>query len=104
MRKACLSDEEMSTILCECETLVNGRPISYVNEDKEKLLPITPAMFLKEIRPDSVPDLDYLEETSLNRRLKYRLRLREELRKRFRSEYLGQLSRHTKTHRTYATI
>ncbi|KAG8186883.1 hypothetical protein JTE90_023772 [Oedothorax gibbosus] len=39
-----------------------------------------------------VPDLDHLDEVDVTRRFRYQQKLREELRKRFRSEYLGQLT------------
>lgn len=74
-----------------------------MSEDKEGLMAIAPEMFLKEIRQDGTPDLDQIEEVSLNKRLNYLHRLRQELRVRFRSEYLGQLTRHTKLKNLHST-
>ncbi|GFY19649.1 integrase catalytic domain-containing protein [Trichonephila clavipes] len=48
-------------------------------------------MFLQEIPEVGVPDLDHIDKINLTRRLWYRQTLREELRKRFRGEYLGNL-------------
>ena len=48
-------------------------------------------MFLKDIHEYSLPDVDAVEEKSFTRRLKYRQSLQKDLRKRFRSEYLGLL-------------
>ena len=106
LKKALLSYEKMNTILCDCESIVNSRPITYMPDDKEGLLlALTPEMFLKDIREDNVPDIDHLEKISLNRRLRYRQRLHQELRMRFRSEYLGQLERRsTRSSRTSSII
>ncbi|GFU84022.1 integrase catalytic domain-containing protein [Trichonephila clavipes] len=48
-------------------------------------------MFLQDIREIGVPELDQIDENKLNKRLVYRNRIQNDLRKRFRVEYLGQL-------------
>jgi hypothetical protein len=48
-------------------------------------------MYLQDVPLVGVPDLDHLDKTDLNKRLSYQQRLREDLRKRFSSEYLNQL-------------
>ncbi|GFT28235.1 integrase catalytic domain-containing protein [Nephila pilipes] len=58
---------------------------------------LTPSMFLQELKECGVPDLDHLESISLQKRFLYRAKLREDLRKRFRLEYLGHLRQNTKT-------
>ncbi|KAG8175409.1 hypothetical protein JTE90_002803 [Oedothorax gibbosus] len=47
-------------------------------------------MFLQDMQTVGVPVLDHLDEVT--RRFRYQQKLIEELRKRFRSEYLGQLT------------
>ncbi|GFU51320.1 integrase catalytic domain-containing protein [Trichonephila clavipes] len=42
-----LNHEEMYTVLCDCESLINSRPLTYVTDDVEDLEPLTPAMFCK---------------------------------------------------------
>lgn len=101
--KASLKYEEMNSLLCECESVVNLRPLTYVSEDKE-LEPLTPSMFLSEMKEYGVPDLDHLESTSLQKRHTYRIKLREDLRKRFRLEYLGLLRQNTKKIRNNKNI
>ncbi|XP_055948336.1 uncharacterized protein LOC129981504 [Argiope bruennichi] len=57
-----------------------------------------PSSFFRERRKNGIPDLDHLElspEYFRKRRL-YRCKLQEDLRKRFRLEYLGQLRQQTK--------
>ncbi|GFY29277.1 DUF5641 domain-containing protein [Trichonephila clavipes] len=81
----------MYTVLCDCESLINSRPLTYVTDDVEDLEPLTPAMFLQDIREIGVPELDQIDENKLNKILVYRNRIQMDLRKRFRVEYLGQL-------------
>ncbi|GFV69566.1 integrase catalytic domain-containing protein [Trichonephila clavipes] len=72
--RASLYYEELNTVLCECEHVINSRPLTYISEDVNDLSPLTPAMFLQEIEMSN-------------------------LRKRFRIEYLGQLREQTQHHR-----
>ncbi|GFV47976.1 DUF5641 domain-containing protein [Trichonephila clavipes] len=48
-------------------------------------------MFLLDIREIGVPELDKVDENKLNKILVYRNTIQNDLRKRFRVEYLGQL-------------
>ncbi|GFT92301.1 DUF5641 domain-containing protein [Trichonephila clavipes] len=48
-------------------------------------------MFLQDIGEVGVPELDQTDENKLNKRLLYQNRIQNDLRKRFRVEYLGQL-------------
>ena len=85
----------MYTVLCDCESTINNRPLTYLTEGDENLRPLTPAMFLHEINnQEEIYDLDTIDSKSLNRRLKYIQSLREQLRTRFRKEYLSELVQH----------
>ncbi|XP_035220030.1 uncharacterized protein LOC118193096 [Stegodyphus dumicola] len=44
-----LNYEELYTILCDCEQVINSRPITYVSEDNQDPSPLTPMMFLPRI-------------------------------------------------------
>ena len=88
--KASLDYQEMTTILCDCEAVINSRPLTYTYDGESDLIPISPNHFLQEIREHGVPDIDRLEEVNLNKRLKYLQSLRQGLRRPFRKEYLGQ--------------
>ncbi|GBO24486.1 hypothetical protein AVEN_198942-1 [Araneus ventricosus] len=88
--KAIFTYEELLTILCECEKVVNSRPLMYLSEDMQDLTPITPAIFLFDILTAEVKDLDVRDANHFRKRLRFRAKVIEELRKRFRSEYLGQ--------------
>ena len=89
--RACLNDEELTTILCDVESIINSRPLTYLSEDPDDLLALTPAMFLQEIKSVGVCDFDIIDSKRLNKRYTYRLKLQKDLRNRFRSEYLGFL-------------
>lgn len=86
-----LNYEEMTTVLCDCEQLINLRPLTYLSEDPNELIPITPMMFLNEARSNEVVDLDEIESTSFCGKFKHRQEIRQELRERFRREYLSLL-------------
>jgi len=58
LKKACLSYEEMTTILCDCEAIINSRPLGYMADDSTQMKPLTPMMFLQETLHNEVPDLD----------------------------------------------
>lgn len=83
--RASLSQEELLTVICEVEATVNSRPLSFVSAE-ERLIPLTPASFLQDLQEIGVPDLDKIDQGTLNGRLKYRQRLGRDLR--FREEYL----------------
>lgn len=81
----------MTTVLCDCESIVNSRPLTYVFDGVEELSPLTSKHFLQDIRESAVLDLEKLNEIILNRRNQYLQNLKNELRERFKMEYLGQL-------------
>ena len=95
--KACLKEEELTTVLCDAESLINSRPLTYLSEDPEDLSALTPAMFLREITESGVPDLDLIDSQKLRKRFIYRVKLRQDLRNRFRNEYLGLLKCYVKS-------
>ncbi|XP_044766589.1 uncharacterized protein LOC123322673 [Coccinella septempunctata] len=86
-----LNYEELLTIICDCEATVNARPLTYVSSDSEDISALTPAMFLREQVETLLPDCDLIERVCLSRSLRNRQKLRDDLRRRFRTEYLGQL-------------
>lgn len=93
--RACLSHDELITVLCEAESIVNHQPLTYLSEDVEDLQPLTLSLFIQEVKDSSVPDLEVLDSTSLNKHYHYRQKLKVDLRNRFRTEYLGQLKHYS---------
>ncbi|CDW61248.1 hypothetical protein TTRE_0000969501 [Trichuris trichiura] len=70
---------------------MNSRPLTYVSDGMADLEPLTPSMFLQDNRQVGVADVDNVDANSLSNRAKYRQRLMKCLRRRFRTEYLGQI-------------
>ncbi|XP_050312872.1 uncharacterized protein LOC126747936 [Anthonomus grandis grandis] len=89
--RAALVYEELVTVLCDCESVINSRPLTYMSSEPEELVPLTPMMFLREIQEGGVPDCEALDSQSLCKRVIYLQKVRRDLRQRFRAEYLGQL-------------
>ncbi|XP_073960749.1 uncharacterized protein [Choristoneura fumiferana] len=88
--KASLTLVELQTVLCDCEAVINSRPLTYVGNQKE-LQPLTPAMFTQPLPSQPVADLDEVDGNILNMRHRYCQNLRQDLRKRFKDEYISAL-------------
>lgn len=89
--RSSLSYEDLATLICDCEAIINSRPITFLSNDPEDLTPLTPMMFLRDLTEGVVPDFDEADRKTLCRKMIYKAKLREDLQKRFRNEYLGQL-------------
>ncbi|GFT71728.1 integrase catalytic domain-containing protein [Trichonephila clavipes] len=70
--KALFTYEELLTILCECEKVVNSRPLTYLSEDMQDLTPTTPARFQFEIPTVDTKDLDVRDANHFWKRLRFR--------------------------------
>lgn len=88
--RSSLSYEELQTLICECESVMNNRPLTYVSEEQE-LKTLTPSMFLQNLPLNDVPDLDQIERTNIVKRWRHIQKVRENLKQRFKREYLGFL-------------
>lgn len=62
-----------------------------MSESESEVMPLTPSMFLQEIKEIGVLDLDQIENWRLDKRYLYRQKIKESLRHRFRKQYLGAL-------------
>ncbi|GFW34566.1 integrase catalytic domain-containing protein [Trichonephila clavipes] len=63
-----LNQEEMTTVLCDAESVLNSRPLTYISEDPDELFALSPSVFLQEIREVGVSNLDYIDSKKLNKR------------------------------------
>ncbi|XP_054717350.1 uncharacterized protein LOC129226745 [Uloborus diversus] len=45
-----LNYQEMETVLCDCESQLNSRPLTYISDDPDDLHPLTPELFIKDTR------------------------------------------------------
>ena len=50
-----LTDESLSTFLCEVENIINSRPLTTVSDDPNDLEPLTPNHLLQQKQPTSLP-------------------------------------------------
>lgn len=55
-----LGYEEMNTVLCDCEAVINSRPLTYLSEESGETIAISPVMFLRDMPEAGVPDLDII--------------------------------------------
>jgi len=86
-----LDGVQLETCLCEVEATMNKRPLTYVTEDSADLIPLTPQMFMTDQSDTNFPRVENLDSDELRRRYKTLGNLKEELRSRFRKEYLAEL-------------
>ncbi len=83
--------EELMTILCDVEATINQRPLTYQSDRKKELLPLCSAQFIKENPNNNLPEADAIDGKALRNSARICQTLREELKTRFRRDYLGQL-------------
>ncbi|GFX47479.1 DUF5641 domain-containing protein [Trichonephila clavipes] len=57
--------EELLTILCYCESIINARPLIYIHEDPNDFVTFVPAMFIHGNNNCETPDLDQVDRSSL---------------------------------------
>lgn len=100
--RARLSYEELSTVLCEVEAILNSRPLSFVStEDLDE--PLTPSHLMMGHRLTSIPDHFLSREdpdfgtttpAALGRRLSHLTTLLQHFWRRWKLEYLNELREH----------
>jgi hypothetical protein len=93
--------EELTTILCDVEGTLNQRPLTYLSEN-DPLVPLSPAFFLQDNTATGLPEADAADAKTLRRSASRVQHLREQLRSRFRKEYLAELKLPVKTRRVTA--
>ncbi|UYV65999.1 hypothetical protein LAZ67_3006121 [Cordylochernes scorpioides] len=82
---------QLQTALCEIESIINNRPLTYVSEDDNDLKPLTPNEFLQNGPESSFPKFENLKPEMLHTRYRELGQLKRELKQRFLKEYLGAL-------------
>ena len=99
--RACLTYDELSTVIIEVEGVINSQPLCYVTSD-DLDEPITPAHLLSGRRLLSHPDAIYFKDVEdevttkqLTRRLLYLNKIIDSFWKRWQIEYLVELKRRT---------
>ncbi|XP_041794473.1 uncharacterized protein LOC121607628 [Chelmon rostratus] len=76
-----LDHEELQTLICEVEAVINSRPLTFLHTESSEPSPLTPAHFLTGRRITTLPSypardvrVDKSNATQLNRRWNYRQR------------------------------
>jgi hypothetical protein len=90
-----LDYDQLRTSLSYVENIINERPLTVVTEDNNDLIPLTPAMFLRGMNNGNFPEGEMLV-ASLQENYRERQSLQQELKQRFRNEYLSQLVQRAK--------
>ncbi|GIX92523.1 reverse transcriptase [Caerostris extrusa] len=88
-----VSYKKIVTFLCECQSIVNGRPLIYIYDDPNELRAIKPSGFIQDIKGNETMDLDIVGAKHLLKRIRYLKNLCYQLRQRFQKEYLSELIR-----------
>ncbi|UYV63139.1 hypothetical protein LAZ67_2003275 [Cordylochernes scorpioides] len=91
-----VTNEELQTLLCDVEAVVNNRPLTYVSEDDDELAPLTPNKLINNCGSSILPEADEVERDSMVSRYRNMRACRDELRARFTKEYLAMLVHHRK--------
>jgi len=91
LSKSSLSYDKLRNMLCEVEAFINARPLTTVTEDPQDLSPLSPAMFMHELPNSHVTDLELLDSSGFQAINVDRKKVLEELKMRFRREYLALL-------------
>ena len=91
-----MDDEALSTVVVECENILNSRPLFEFSRDPNDLRPIRPNDVLQGQPSAGLPPGDFPGEGLLKRRWRQMQQRVDQFWKRFYSEYLHVLSLRTK--------
>ncbi|UYV68055.1 hypothetical protein LAZ67_5002921 [Cordylochernes scorpioides] len=86
-----LTYQQLMNLLCHAEAVINGRPVTYVSDDSNDLVTISPSMFLQEQTDVEFPECQIMGSNQTTQKLRYLNNMREELKSRFRKNYLSLL-------------
>ncbi|XP_065091625.1 uncharacterized protein LOC135712602 [Ochlerotatus camptorhynchus] len=93
-----LSYEDMATVLCQIEAVMNSRPLLPMSDDPNDLAALTPAHFLIGTSMHALPDPDLLHITESRLEHYHKLQLHvQQFWIHWRKEYLQELQKDTKS-------
>jgi hypothetical protein len=91
-----LSDEMLSTVFCEVEAIVNGRPLTKVSDDINDLAPLTPNHLLLLRECPSLPPGMFHQSDVYKKRWRCVQFIAEQFWRRWLHEYVPELQRRQK--------
>lgn len=86
-----LTKLELEKCLIEVAYVMNERPLTTLTEDENDLIPLTPAMFMRDLPVAGLPESDKITRKDLQAAYRKIINLKESLKARFRKEYLSNL-------------
>lgn len=86
-----LTRRELDNCLAAVAYTLNNRPLTTLTEDSKDLIPLVPAMFMRDLPIGGLPEREYITGQDLQDRYKKLQELKKALAARFRKEYLGAL-------------
>lgn len=86
--KIILTYEEYSPTLCNVQAIINSLQLIFMSEYSLDFISLTPAMLLTQNISYDVTDIDVSDFSKFQKRVRYRKKHFEDLRSRFRKQYL----------------
>ena len=99
-----LTDEILTTLLCEIESIVNGRPISKLSSHKDDIMPLTPNHLLLLREGPTLPPGKFDESDQYRKRWKHAQFLANQFWRKWLKLYLPELQRRVKWTKTTENI
>jgi len=97
VKEQCLEDGSLQTLLCEAESIINGRPLTTVSGDRRDLNPLTPNHLLLLSHDTSLPPGLFVKSDMYSRRRWRQVQhLADVFWKRWKKEYLPLLQERQK--------
>lgn len=87
--KATVNYEELLRVLCDCKVVINSRPLLYITNESNDLMPLTPATFIPGSTTSETPYLDTIDRCFSIKWSRYMQKIWDDLRQRFKSKYLS---------------
>ncbi|GFY65812.1 integrase catalytic domain-containing protein [Trichonephila inaurata madagascariensis] len=89
--KDSLQYDELNTIICDWEALLNSRSLTYLSEEPSDMVPITPSLFLQDKTEFCVEDLDQNDLQNLHNHVRHLHGVKFKLKTLFKKEYISIL-------------